>query len=353
MILPGTYTGVLILLIVGMIGWGLWANLFKAAGSKWRFELFYFDFAIGVFLAATIIALTAGSLGFDGFSFRDDLQLAGKRQEVFAFAAGVVFNLGNMLLLAGVSVAGMSVAFPAGMGCGLVVAALWNWSLNAAGNLSLLLIGALALAAAVVFDVLAFKTLTALRLKAQAEKAQAEGTVVKPRRRKSSLKGVILSLAGGVMLGSFYPLVQLGSAGENGLGPYSSGFLFSVGILFSTFVFNLFFMNLPVQGKPIEIAEYFRATLRRHALGIAGGIVWYAGLIAILLRGRVEGAAQPGAPVSYAIQQSAILIAALCGLFLWGEFNGADFSVKVRLGLMFVLLAAGISALTASLAMAR
>src|SRR5271165_2821990 len=125
MILPGSYTAALILLILGMLGWGLWANLFKAAGGKWRFELFYFDFAVGVFIAALVVALTFGSLGFDGFSFRDDLQLAGKRQDVFAFGAGVIFNLGNMLLLAGVSVAGMTLAFPASLGCALVVAALW------------------------------------------------------------------------------------------------------------------------------------------------------------------------------------------------------------------------------------
>ena len=353
MILPGTYTAALIVLIVGMIGWGMWANLFKAAGNKWRFELFYFDFAVGAFLAATIIALTLGSLGFDGFSFRDDLQLAGKRQDVFAFGGGVIFNLGNMLLLAGVSISGMSVAFPAGMGFGLIIAALWNWFLNPGGNVSLLLIGAAAVAAAIVFDVLAFKTWSALRAKAQAEKAQAEGVPVKPRRRKPGLKGVFLSLAGGFLLGSFYPLLQLGAAGDNGLGPYSSGFIFAIGIVFSTFVYNLFFMNLPVQGKPIEIAEYFRASLRRHVMGLLGGIVWYAGLIAILVRSRLEGASLPGAPLSYAIQQSAILVAALCGLLLWREFSGADFSVKLRLGLMFVLLIAGIGAMSASMAMAR
>ncbi len=353
MILPGSYTAALILLILGALGWGLWANFFKAAGGKWRFELFYFDFAIGVLIAATIIALTAGSLGFDGFSFIDDVQLAGKRQDVYALGAGIVFNLGNMLLLAGVSIAGMSVAFPAGMGCALVVAGLWNWGFNPGGNLSLLIIGAAAVAAAILFDVLAFKTQGALRLKAQAEKAQAEGTTAKTRKRKSGLKGVFLSLAGGLLLGSFPPLLQLATTGENGLGPYSSGFIFSLGVVFSTFVFNLFFMNLPVQGKTIEIGEYFRARLQRHLLGFGGGVVWYAGLIAILVRGRFEGAARVAAPVSYAIEQIAIVIAALCGLFLWREYEGADLAVKTRLGLMFVLLLAGIGAMTASIAMAR
>src|SRR5580658_9796674 len=122
MILPGSNAAMLILLIAGMLAWGTWANMFKAARGKWRFELFCFDFAIGVLLAATALALTAGSLGFDGFSFADDLRLAGKRQELFGFLAGVIFNLGNMLLLGAVSVTGMAVAFPAAMGFALIVA---------------------------------------------------------------------------------------------------------------------------------------------------------------------------------------------------------------------------------------
>lgn len=352
MILPGSYAVALILLILGTLGWGLWANFFKAAGGKWRFELFYFDFAIGVFLIALLVALTFGSLGFEGFSFRDDLQLAGKRQEVFAFAAGTIFNLGNMLLLAGVSVTGMTLAFPACLGCGLIVAALWNAVVNPGANMSLQAVGMIAIAMAIVFGVLAYQGMAGLRYKTQV-KAQAEGSTVKPRRRKASGKGVALSLVGGLLLGSFMPLVQLASATEVGLGPYSLGFLFSLGIVFSTFVFNLFFMNLPVQGKPVEINEYFRAALSRHFPGVLAGVVWYAGLAAILIRARFEGAAKIDTRVSSAIEQSAVIVAALCGYLLWKEYDGADFSIKIRLGLMFVLLAAGIGALTAGVAVAR
>src|SRR5580658_2187125 len=138
MILPGSYAAALTMLIAGMLAWGAWANLFKAGGGKWRFELFCFDFAIGVVLAAVVLALTAGSLRFDGFSVGDDLRLAGKHQDLWGFTAGVVFNLGNMLLLAAVSIAGMAVAFPAAMGCALIVAAAWNFALNPGGNAALL-----------------------------------------------------------------------------------------------------------------------------------------------------------------------------------------------------------------------
>lgn len=349
MILPASYTAALVLLLIGMLGWGLWANLFKAAGGKWRFELFYFDFAVGVFLAALIIALTFGSLGFDGFSFSDDLQLAGKRQDVFAFAAGTIFNLGNMLLLAGVSVTGLTLAFPASLGCALIVAALWGFLLNAGGNIGIQAVGIIAIVLAIVFDVLAFRDMANLQFSTQAE----SGGVKKPRRRKSSGKGLALCLAGGILLGSFMPLVQFASASDIGLGPYSLGFIFSVGVVFSTFVFNLFFMNLPVQGKPVEMAEYFRVRVPRHAMGVLAGVLWYAGLAAVLVRARFEGTAKVSTHTSYAIEESSIVIAALCGFLIWKEYEGADFSVKLRIGLMFVLLVAGIGAMTAGIAAAR
>jgi glucose uptake protein len=345
--LPGSYAVVLILLIAGMLAWGMWANFFKAAGGKWRFELFYFDFAIGVVVAATLLALTAGSLGFDGFSFEDDLRLAGKRQDLFAFAGGMIFNLGNMLLLGAVSIAGIAVAFPAAMGCALIVAAFWNFALNPGGNMAFLFAGVAMVAGAILFDVLAYKTWSAARLKAQAETGSA-----KSKKRKTSLRGVFLGVAGGLMLGSFAPLLQLGRAGENGLGPYSMGFIFSIGILVSTFVFNLFFMNLPVQGAPIEMAEYFRVKVSRHGLGISAGIVWYIGIIVGLIADRAEGKAHVANTIGYGLEQCGIVIAVLSGLFLWQEYAGADNSVRIRLGLMLLLLLAGIGLLSAGQAIA-
>jgi glucose uptake protein len=343
MILPNSYAAALLLLIAGMAGFGLWANLFKAAGGKWRFELFYFDFAIGVVVAATVLALTFGSLGFDGFSFADDMRLAGKRQDLFGFAGGLVFNLGNMLLLAAVSIAGMAVAFPAAMGFALIVAGFWNFALHPGGNATLLVAGAAVMGGAIVFDVLAFKAWSAA-------KPAATG---KTKKRKASLKSVFLGLAGGLLLGSFTPLVQMGGAGENGLGPYSMGFIFSIGVLFSTFVFNLFFMNLPVQGEPIDMAEFFKATAARHGMGILGGVIWYVGMIASLIAGRLEGKAQVTTTVSYLLAQGGFVIATLCGLFLWREYAGANNAVRIRLGLMLVLLLAGIGLMTGGQALAR
>ena len=78
MILPHTYIATLLVLFFSMLCWGSWANTQKMSG-KWRFELFYFDYAFGVLLTAVICAFTLGSLGYDGFSFLDDLMNAGKR----------------------------------------------------------------------------------------------------------------------------------------------------------------------------------------------------------------------------------------------------------------------------------
>ncbi|HWF09172.1 MAG TPA: GRP family sugar transporter [Bryobacteraceae bacterium] len=341
MILPGSHTMALIVLILGMLAWGLWANTFKAGGGGFRFELYYFDFAIGLLVASLVLALTAGSLGFDGFSFGDDLRLAGKRQDFFGFVAGVTFNLGNMLLVAAVSLAGMSVAFPLSMGVGLVVAVLWKYATSPGGNAAFLFGGVALVLVAIVFDVLAYSAWTTAKAKAAAEAGK--------KMKKPRLRGVLLGAAGGLLLGSFSNIIDIGQAGENGLGPYSIGVMFAVGVLFSTFVFNLFFMNLPVVGEPVEIGEYFRASISRHALGWLGGAIWYVGLNTSLINARIEGAAKVPAQISFGLAQASIVIAVLCGLFLWREMDAGD-GVKSRVWVMLALLAAGIGLSAAGLA---
>jgi glucose uptake protein len=341
MILPGSSSSVLTLLILGMICWGLWASMYKAAGEKWRFELFYFDFAVGVVLSAVIIGLTFGNLGFDGFSLSDDLRLAGKRQDLFAFVAGMIFNLGNMLVVAAVSLSGLSLAFPVAMGFGLVMGALWSFALNAGGNPLLLFAGAAVVAGAVVTGILARSTWLKAQVVSPVLDDTTPGKKVKRKKKSTGSKAVLVSLAGGVLIGSWPPFIQMARAGENGLGPYSIGLIFSLGILISTFVFNLFFMNLPVQGEPVEMSDYFRAKMKRHGQGILGGILWYAGMIAILIGGRVEGAAQVAPALSYGLSQGSIIVAALCGILIWKEFANAEMKVKAWLGLMLVLLIVG------------
>jgi glucose uptake protein len=329
MILPTTYAAALLLTIVSMICWGSWANTFKLT-KKWRFELFYFDYAFGVLLLAVIAAFTFGTMG-DELSFVDNLSIAGKRQMAWALGAGVVFNLANMLLVAAISVAGLAVAFPIGIGLALVIGVVLNYILNPQGNPFLLFSGALLVAIAIVVDALAYRT--------------HEASKTPPAGRPgsgTSVKGIILSLVSGVLMGSFYPMVEMSKTpAEIGLGPYSVAVFFGIGVFFSTFVFNLYFMNLPVQGQPVAISQYFRGTGKAHLLGLLGGIIWCAGAITNFVASSAP--VKVGPAVSYAMGQGATMISVLWGLLVWHEFRGADSRVKLLLTVMMVLFIAGLA----------
>jgi glucose uptake protein len=337
MILPSTYIGTLYLMLLSMICWGSWANTFKLT-KNWRFELFYFDYSIGVVLASLIAALTFGNLGFDGFSFVDDLRHAGLRQDAWALAAGMVFNLANMLLVAAISIAGMAVAFPIGIGLALVIGVIWNYAINPTGSKEYLFGGMTIIVAAIIVDALAYRSYALQRSRQAAREGKARQV-----RKSMSTKGIILSLACGLLMGSFFPLLQNGMTAEIGLGPYSISFIFSLGVFFSTFVFNLVFMNLPIEGAPIEIMEYFQGTLKGHLLGIVGGMIWMTGLIANLVASAAEGNAKVGPAVSYGIGQGATMVSALWGIIVWREFAKAGGQVKGLVAAMLVLFVTGLT----------
>lgn len=355
MLLPDTYSSALLLALLSMICWGSWANTYKLSG-KWRFELFYFDYAFGVLLCALIAGFTFGSLGFDRAAydrvlpFVDDLMDTGKRNLAFGFGAGMIFNLANMLLVGAIAVAGMSVAFPVGIGLAMIVGVVMNYVIKPQGNPTFLFGGAAVVLAAIVLDALAYRGLAMVQAKRTIAAGKTKSTIP-----KVSWKGIILSIASGLLMGSFYPLVELGKSYGVGFGPYGISFIFAVGILLSTFVFNLFFMNLPIQGAPVEFLDYFKGTARQHLLGIIGGMVWAVGTIANFV---VSSAVDPRAPaavqgtpekgllgpaISYGLGQGATLISVLWGLLVWKEFRGADGHVKALLAVMFVLFAVGLT----------
>jgi glucose uptake protein len=333
MILPQTYGAALLLTLVSMLCWGSWANTFKLAG-KWRFELFYYDYSLGLLIAATIYALTFGNLGSDGFAFVDDLAHAGKRQILFGAVGGIVFNLANMLLVAAISLAGLSVAFPVGIGLALVIGVVWNYILKPQGNPVLLFTGAAIVVAAIVVDAFAYRALEA-------------GKAAQAARRVSG-KGIALSLLSGVLMGSFFPLVEMGKAGPLGLGPYAIGFVFAVGVLLSTFIFNLFFMNLPVEGPPVAMSEYFKGTGGQHLLGVVGGLIWATGTIANFVAASAPESVQVGPAISYALGQGATMVSALWGLLVWNEFAGASGRVRALVVVMLVLFVCGLALISAA-----
>lgn len=332
----------LLLTILSMICWGSWANTQKLTG-KWRFELFYFDYTFGLMIAAIVAAFTFGSLGFqfgsggDGFQFLDDLSRAGRRNMAYGFGAGVIFNLANMLLVAAIAVAGMSVAFPVAIGLAMVIGVVGNYFVKPQGNPSLLFLGVAVVVAAIILDAIAYR---AHSLKESGKEIKAGKTRhVIPR---VSWRGIILSVVSGLLMGSFYPLVEMGKQGDAGLGPYAISFLFALGIFVSTFIFNLFFMNLPVQGEPVEIPAYFRGTTKQHLLGLLGGLIWATGTISNFVVASAPDA-HLGPAISYGLGQGATLISALWGLLIWKEFRGAVPKVRLYLTLMIALFAIGLT----------
>jgi glucose uptake protein len=324
MILPTTYAVALTLMIISMICWGSWANTFKLA-KGWRFELYYFDYSFGVFIAALVAAFTFGSLG-DGLTFMDNLSVAGKRHMAYAFIAGGIFNLANLLLVAAIALTGLSVAFPVGIGLAMVIGVIWNVILAPVGNPLLLFGGAAVVVVAILVDALAYRA-----------HGKTSGAMV----QGFSVKGLIIALISGVLMGSFYPLVQMSMHPEFGLGPYAVGPLFALGVLLSTPVFNIYFMNLPVQGEPVPFADYFRGSSRTHMLGLAGGAIWCTGAITNFVAASAPEAGV-GPAVSYALGQGATLISALWGLLVWKEFAGAKGPVRTLLTVMLLLFAVGL-----------
>lgn len=324
MILPTTYATAMLLTILSMICWGSWANTFKLT-KNWRFELFYFDFSFGVLITALVAAFTLGTMG-DDLSFTDNLLIAGKRQMAYALAAGLIFNLANMLLVAAISLAGLAVAFPVGIGLALIIGVIWNYIINPQGNPFLIFSGVALVLAAIIVDAFAYRAY-----------AEEDGEITED----FNVKGLIIALVSGVLMGSFYPLVELSRASEQGLGAYSVGFFFAIGVFLSTFIYNVYFMNLPVEGEPVGFGQYFRdGSFRTHFLGVFGGVLWCTGMLANVAA--ASGTATVGPAVSYAMGQGATLISALWGLLVWREFAGAEMPVKLLLAIMIVLFAAGL-----------
>jgi glucose uptake protein len=354
MIIPATYSAALLLMILSMLCWGSWANAFKLSG-KWRFELFYFDYSFGVLLAAIVAAFTFGTMG-EELSFRDNLSIASHTNMAYAFGAGIIFNLANMLLVAAISVAGLAVAFPVGIGLALVVGVVWNYILNPQGNLTLLASGVSLVMVAIVVDALAYRAHSASKPLVEAM-AGAPGSAARSSSRpvriqrsaprgKGGAKGILLSLLSGLLMGSFYPLVEVSKTGDLGLGPYSVAVFFGVGVFLSTFIFNIYFMNLPVEGEPVALYQYFSGNARQHLLGLLGGIIWCTGAIANFVAASSPKSVQVGPAISYAIGQGATMVSALWGLLVWHEFKGASPKVRLLLGLMLVFFVGGLALLS-------
>ena len=319
-----SYPLAVVLCVLTMLCWGSWANTRKLARKDWRFELFYWDYAIGVLLLTLVLGLTLGSSGGVGRSFPADLSQASGASIGSALSGGAIFNLANILLVAAIEIAGMAVAFPIGIGLALLIGVVVNYIADPVGNGALLGTGVILVTFAIVLDAVAYRRLA--------------GAAV-----AVSTKGLILSLACGVFMGMFYRFVAAAmyanpAQPEPGkMGPYAAVFVFAVGIFISNFVWNTLVMKKPFVGAPVSYADYFKANFNTHLTGISGGIIWGVGMSLSLIASVPAGYA-----ISYGLGQGATMVAAFWGVFIWKEFRTAPAGTNKLLAAMFACFLVGL-----------
>ena len=307
----------LFMMITSAICWGSWANTYKGV-KNYRFELFYWDYAIGIFLVSLILALTMGSTGHDASSFLNNVHSADTRNIVSTMIGGAIFNLANLLLVAAIDMAGLAVAFPVAIGIALVVGTLSSYVLQPKGNLTLIAAGVVCAIIAVIMDGKAYGSLAIAG-------------------REVSKKSIVVCIVSGVLMGLWAPFVAHAMTNGNTLGPYSIAVFLTLGALLSCLIWNIYFMKHPLVGEPVSFAGFFSGPASGHALGLAGGFIWGIGMVFNLVAASFTGVA-----ISYAIGQSAPMVAALWGVLAWKEFAGAPQKAKMYLGLMFVFYCLGI-----------
>lgn len=325
MFIVQSYPLAILFCFVTMLCWGSWGNTQKLASKTWRYEFFYWDYVIGVVLFSLLSAFTLGSVGTEGRSFMADLAQADWNNLGSAFLGGVIFNASNILLAAAVSICGLSVAFPVGVGLALVLGVLINYFGAAKGEPLFIFIGVALIAIAIIMNGLAYK------------KALV-GT------KKVSAKGIGIAIAAGVIMAFFYRFVaasmdlnNFASPAAGKLTPYTAVFIFAIGVFLSNFIFNTIAMKRPVEGNPVSISGYFEGKPVTHLVGILGGIIWCLGQSFSMIASEKAGAA-----ISYGLGQGATLVSALWGILIWKEFkNAPKVSSYLNLG-MFILFTIGL-----------
>lgn len=318
MFTPPNLTVALLMTITSAICWGSWANTYKGV-KNYRFELFYWDYAIGIFLISLALAFTMGSTGHDSSSFINNVQSADRSNMISTMVGGAIFNLANLLLVAAIDMAGLSVALPVSIGIALVVGTVLSYILQPKGNLLFLGGGVVCALVAVVLDGKAFGTLTG--------------------GQSVSRKSIVVCIISGVLMGLWNPFVAYGATRGNVLTPYSSVVFLTFGALLSCFIWNIYFMKKPLVGEPVGFAGFFSAPASGHMLGLFGGVIWGVGTMFNVVAGKSESMSFA---TSYAIGQSAPMVGALWGIFVWKEFAGANSRGKAFLVFMFVFYALAI-----------
>jgi len=339
MFVVNSYALAVVLCFVTMLCWGSWGNTQKLAAKNWRYELFYWDYVIGMVIFSLLIAFTAGSIGTEGRSFVQDFAQADMKNIGWILLGGVIFNASNILLSASTSIAGLSVAFPLGCGLALVLGVINNLRVEVAqgslkSNLFLLALGVALVVLAVVLNGIA------------SGKKGDTNSISKSDQKK----GVILALIAGIVMSFFSSFVMramdLNDFAHPQVGkvtPYTAMVIFAAGVFISNFIFNTVVMKKPFVGEPVSYKQYFSGNAKAHLVGILGGSIWCLGTALSYIT-----AGKAGAAVSYALGQGAPMIAAIWGVFIWKEFKGAKKEVYGLLAAMFFFFIAGLACIIIS-----
>jgi glucose uptake protein len=331
MFVAHSYPLAVVFCVLSMLCWGSWANTRKLARADWRFELFYWDYVLGVLLVTLAFGVTLGSSGEEGRAFFADLAQASSASIRSALVGGAIFNLGNILLVAAIDLVGMAVAFPVGIGLALIIGVIMNYLAAPVGNAALLAAGVGLVTFAIILDALAYRRLAA------DSPGPGGGT------KRSSL-GLSLSVACGVFMGVFYRFVAAAMyadplhASGGKMGSYAAVFVYAVGVLLSSFVWNVLAMKRPLVGDPVRFRDYFAGSLPTHMTGVFGGLIWGTGMSLNLI-----AAGRAGFAISYELGQGATMIAAIWGVFIWKEFRTAPTGTSTLLGAMFVSFLIGLA----------
>lgn len=312
------------LCVITMLCWGSWANTQKLASKKWGFPLFYWDYTLGVVILSLVFGLTLGSTGDSGQAFLPNLGDSSLNAIFYALLGGIVFNIANLLLVAAIDIAGMAIAFPIGIGIALVLGVIVNYVATPLGDPVMLFSGVALVALAIVVDALAYKKIS---------------------KGAATTKGILISLAAGILMGFFYRFVAASLSEDFSnptsglLTPYTAVFIFSIGIFISNFIFNTFFMYKPISGDKVTYSDYFKqGTPKLHLIGIFGGVIWCLGFLLNMI-----AAGEAGFAISYGLGQGATMVAAIWGIFIWKEFKNSPKGTNNLIALMFFLFITGLT----------
>ena len=333
------------LALLAAVCFACWTITLKSI-KKWRFELYFYDYAFGFVILGVATGLLLGSVNSQELSMQDNLFLTGYRKMAYCVAAGFIFGAGNLLLAGAVSLSGMGVAFTISLGVALLIGAI-RTAVTSPGNVMLDATGAglvlLAIVVAAVSnrarhqDIRDSETNVAL----QPDPRWKQGERLPPPA--GSLRGTLVAIASGLLLGASQPVLDASRLGEDGIAPYGLGLFLAVGLLISAFLFSPFLCVFPLRGRTLRIRDYFKGGVSNHMLGLVGGMISAVGILAGLLVWGAPATAKAGASTIFGAQNATAVLAGAMGLLLWKEFEPATSRTRLLFLAALALFAAGVA----------